>query len=262
MTELTSKVFTGYPVKFTGTYKKECPDDMTRHGTGILPLTPPTIKLTYKFPFCHLDVSMDLSGSDTNNKISAGASVDSFPEKELFDPRMDEFYLQNIDSVEKAYEEVRQDLHIVSAYPDLLFQGIFDMKHFHRYLHIKPEGSETRDRMSSLENALSSKYGSTLDFDRSEHHTYDRQITLGNDVKIGFYAFGSSTSYMVVSFPLQFPEQEYREIKEFIFEHESIKGRNSITPEFSGDGWMLVLNTGGYYILDNIFREDIAMLPK
>ena len=62
---------------------------------------------------------------------------------------------------------------------------------------------------------------------------------------------------MSISGQNQFPKQEYEEIRKFISEHESIKDRNSVVPAFSGDRWMLLLNRGGYYILDNIFKEDV-----
>lgn len=264
MTKLISKVFREDPVQFTGSYKKECPDEVTYKDQGKLPLYHPEIRLDYQFPFCRLSVSIEDHGSCPINEVNADAELYRYPKRDLFEPRMDKLYLTTIENIEKARQQVVQNPDIFEMYPRLDSQDIYEDSHFWRDVVIQIKHClESEEYMSSLEKEISKKYGlsNIKDVTDSLLGLYGRQVYLRNEVMIYFNHFRSSDEDKIsIVLPVSFPKEKFEEIKEFFLKHKLLKKRSPNISDF-GDRWRLALKKGGCYLLGGIFKEDADLLP-
>ena len=253
MTDLTSKIFP--EATFTGTYKKECPDDVTYMDQGKLPLSTPSIDLEYTFEFCRLIASTFYHHS--TNEIKASSRWES-PEKCFFDSRMDELYSRIMSDLEQAKQKlIRDDPHIIDRYPHIANTGIFDRSMFNRMAVMNVDYEE--NPFLGLEQKLDESFGVSEVESPVENF---RKINLKNRVSLeigdNFIPKG-----ITILAPFKVTRKIYEQVRDFL--SEQLKSKNPRIDTTNHHVYLCAWrfqHEQGHYLIEEVFKKDIEQLPK
>jgi hypothetical protein len=246
---MISKLFKGIP--FTGTYRKECPDGVTYKDEGKLPLTPPTICLEYKFDSFTLGVEM--SNSTTENAVSKIWAATK-PEKNVLDNKIDELYLETLSRLEKARHDALKNPAVAERCPGLQSMKIPKCAHFARLLTMQAQHCP-EETVSKLEAELNEAYGiSCVEKLPELRHIY---LKNGAVVQLSDVA---GTDYITMVLCVNFENHE--ELKDLLM--KALKEQNPVmdmsNPHMCKCAWHVNMHGQGYYVLESMLKEDIAML--
>lgn len=247
MPNLVSKIFPSVP--FTGTYKKECLDNVTYMDEGKLPLFPPTIGLEYNFEFCRLLVNTYYRHH--SNEIKASANWRS-PEKYFFDTRMDELYFRIIFDLQQAKEKLMKDPQIIDQYPGIAIESISGRSRFNRMAIIDLEGKT--QSFPDIEQKLEDAFGIR---DRTTFETF-RKVTLNNRVTVEVH-----DRDIALLVPFKVTKEVYEQVRDFLFAQLKSKNPRIDTTNHNvyNCAWFFQ-HEQGHYLIREVFQRDIEQLPK
>ncbi len=255
MTSLVSKIFEEIP--FAGTYKKQCPDDVTFKDQGKLPLSPPEIRLEYKFEFGRLVIST--AGLNDMNFINGSTGWEA-PEKNFYDTRMDDLYTRLLKMLEDSRRELISRPEI-GRYPSLLSLDVQKDANFRRAAVIDVEYSEEDLPFSHLEQELKKLYEIS---ESKSFPTVPLHLELNNGIILQFY--NESLGAISIVAPSHFPKEEYEKLKLFFLENPVLKERepniNTKNIHVYNSHFRIIFGNEGHPLLEQAFKTDIEQLPK
>jgi hypothetical protein len=261
MENLVSKVFEGLNIPFTGEHNQECADGVTYHDEGKMPLFLPSANLRYEFDFGFLEVKTGMEVSGQVNEVRASGDFMKFPERDVFDPRLDNLCLAVNMWIEDAHEELKLNHDLLERYIFFKNMNLFERAQYHKFISLFTEGY-TKEQALALEEQLEDKFGISAYEDY--HDDECTKLWLENNIIVDLQAYLECN--LIIGASITAEKQEFLSVKDFIIGSDCLEGSNPRFIEKSdylnkGHAWSITLPEEGNWILQEAFREDIKQLP-